>query len=807
MHTRLLPIVLLSAIFPQSGIAGDSPRSVHAVRVTVPPNVDGFLNDDVWTLAQPATDFVQRDPDEGKPASERTEIRVLYDDEALYIGAMMFDPRPEEIVARLTRRDNIVESDRVAIFIDSFHDHQNCYRFGVNASGVKVDVLHYDDGNKEDQSWDAVWDVHTRILPNGWSAEVKLPLSIFRYRSDVIEQEWGINFLRLITRRGERADWVYVPKNQTGMVSRFGHLAGLSDLPAPHRIELLPFVVGKQDWQPQKPNQARTRELSGNAGLDFKYGLSNNFLLDATINPDFGQVEADPSVLNLSTFETFYPEKRPFFVEGTQIIRFTTFGDDLGPGMFYSRRIGRGLSTAEVNVPTGGKIVEMPQATTILGAAKITGKTNEGLSIGVLQALTKEMRATVADSNGARSEQILEPFAHYNVIRLRQDVLGNSNIGMILTTVGREKRTPAITNGFDWNLRLPRNTHAITGFFAHTHTADALKNRIHGSAGRMNFSRIAAEHWLWSLDGRYASKRYNINDIGFFFRPDGYTGTGTLTYKEDVPSAVVRDYSATFRLTEFRNLMGISLQRELRLETRILFMSYWQMTASFTSDLGLYDDRETRGNGLYRRPASFATSTYLFSDARDNVNGKLGQRFGWDDKRKFQAATEAGVTVRPVSWMDYTLESQYQLIRNQKAWVTNSTVSGASMFAERSTDELSMTLRGTITFTRDLTLQLYGQVFLAKGHYENYRLLSGTSDFVPTTGTPNAYDFNTQSLNSNVVVRWEYLPGSTMFLVWSQARRGKSGDYFTSFGNDVGDTFQVPPSNVVLLKVSYLLSL
>ncbi len=354
----LLLLLLFIIVLPDPGLAGDSPRTVRAVRVAAAPAVDGLLDDEVWKTAQPATDFIQRDPDEGMPASERTEIRVLYDDEALYFGAMMYDSKPDRIVARLSRRDNVIETDRASIFLDSFHDRQNGCEFTFNAAGGKIDILLYDDANKEDVSWDAVWEVQTRILTDGWSAEVRIPFSMLRYRAaagDSTEQEWGVNFRRRISRKSEQDRWVHTPKSQTGFISHFGHLAGLKGLPASNRFELLPFVLGKLRWQPEKADQERVAGFSGQAGFDLKYSLSNNFLLDATVNPDFAQVEADPAVLNLSTFETFYPEKRPFFIEGTHIIRFTTFGDEAGPGMFYSRRIGRALSTIRRERPGGRK--------------------------------------------------------------------------------------------------------------------------------------------------------------------------------------------------------------------------------------------------------------------------------------------------------------------------------------------------------------------------------------------------------------------------------------------------------------------
>jgi hypothetical protein len=522
-------------------------------------------------------------------------------------------------------------------------------------------------------------------------------------------------------------------------------------------------------------------------------------------------VEADPGVLNLTTFETFYPEKRPFFIEGTQILRFTTFGGEFGPGMFYSRRIGRAISPDEISIPSRGRIETLPQATTILGAGKLNGKTNSGLSVGILQAVTQEEKATVLDSNGTRTDQILEPLAHFSLIRVKQDLLDNSHVGLIFTSVGKRSRFPAFTNGYDWSVKFDKNTFLLDGFLALSRSTNTENERINGSAGKLQFSRIAAEHWLWSLSVDFTSKGYNINDMGFFFRPNDYGGVGTLTYKEDVPALVVRNYTIGVFAHERRNFDGVNIIREMKLSGQLLFMSYWRMTASAGMEFGSYDDRETRGNGLYRKPRSYSTSTYLFTDSRDNINFKVGQRFGWDGKLKRQTATEFGVVVKPLAWMEWDVEAQHQRLRQQEAWVENIDISGevTSIFGDRSTDDFYITLRSTMTFTRELTLQVYGQVFLAKGHYENFRRLAPTAGFSQFVDYPYASnpDFNDQALNTNIVLRWEYLPGSTLFLVWSQAREGRNGDYFTTLGNDLRDTFRVPPANVILLKASYWMSL
>lgn len=807
-------LVLSAAFFLLSAVAtaGDNPRSVRAVRVDTPPRIDGVLDEQIWKLAGPASDFIQQDPEEGKPAAVRSEIRVLYDDEALYFGCMFYDPEPDKIVARLTRRDNEIESDEASIGIDSYHDHQTGYAFTFNAAGVKIDILQYDDANRQDNSWDPVWYLKTRVTDQGWCAELKIPFRILRYRTgltDTAENTWGVNFLRHVSRKQEDERWAFTPKSQSGLISRYGHLTGLRGLPDPQQVEALPFITGKRSYEPATSYLDRRQQSLGNAGLDLKYGLSSNFTIDATFNPDFGQVEADPAVLNLSTFETFYPEKRPFFIEGTQIVHFTTFGDQSGPGLFYSRRIGRGISPNEVSVPTGGAIEDLPQQTTILGAAKLTGKTNGGLSLGLLQAFTGEENATVIDSSGNRSEQLLQPFAGYDVLRLKQDVFENSIVGMIVTSVARRGRRPSFTNGYDWNLKLAQNSFLLDGFLAFSHATGSGDQRITGEAGKMEFAKIAGEHWLWALSTDFTSNYYNINDVGFFFSPHDIGSIGSVTYKEDVPGTVVRGYSIRLQYHQRHIFEGANIFRSGHLGTDMLFANYWSMSAGADANFGLFDSRETRGNGLYRKPVNYFTNASLSSDRRGDIVFTLAQSFGLDEKLKRQEGTQVGMNIRTPSWMEWNLSAGVNHVSKEEAWADTILVSGAtqSIFADRSTDQVNITVRSTLTFTRELTLQLYGQLFLAKGLYENFRQLVGTSDFVLPDRYARSPGFNRQYFNTNVVLRWEYLPGSTFFLVWSQARNGAGGEYSTTFANNFDATFESPPSNVLLLKLSYWLSL
>jgi hypothetical protein len=456
-------------------------------------------------------------------------------------------------------------------------------------------------------------------------------------------------------------------------------------------------------------------------------------------------------------------------------------------------------------VPTGGRIDDLPQQTAILGAAKLTGRTNGGLSLGMMQAFTPEEDAVVIDSAGNRSQQVLEPFAHYAVIRLKQDVLDNSNVGMIVTSTAKQGRVPAFTNGYDWNLKFGQNTYLLNGFIAISQSTNTDKERITGEAGKLAYSKIAGEHWLWSLSTDFTSNHYNIDDVGFFFSPDDIGGIASVTYKDDVPAAVVRSYDAGVFYHHRHVFEGANIFRAVNFNTDLLFSNYWGLSANGGTDFGLYDSRETRGNGLYRKPVSYTENASLSSDQRGSIVLSLNQQLGWDEKQKRLAGGGIGANLKPISWMEWNLGASFQRIRLQEAWVDNIALSGTteSIFGDRSTDQANFTLRSTITFTRELTLQLYGQLFLAKGHYDNLRRLVGTSEFAPPVQYSRNPDFNRQFFNTNVVLRWEYLPGSTLFLVWSQARSTSNGEYFSTFGNDFDATFQSAPSNVMLLKVSY----
>ena len=816
----LCPALLL-ILSPPLIRAGNNPKAAIAVRTPVRPVIDGRLDEHAWALAMPETSFVQFVPLEGALPNERTEIRILYDDEAVYIGCRMYDADPKNIVARLARRDDQVEADYVSIRIDSYNDNQTDFEFTVNASGAKSDVLGFDDGARNDPSWDVVWDAATTIDEKGWVAEIEIPFRVLRFTPQT-GYDWGLQILRHVSRTQEDLHWVLIRKSENGSTSRFGHLRGIRDIPTGSDVELLPYVLGSGKLVPVSPGYPDGRDLTSNAGFDLKYRPGVSLTVDATVNPDFGQVEADPAVLNLSTFPTFYPEKRPFFIEGTQIIHFSTFGDNAGPGLFYSRRIGRPIS---VTPPPGGYVERQPDFAAILLAAKVSGKTQGGLSIGALEAMTRQGRATLVDSSGIKTDPVVEPLSNFSLIRLKQDVFANSNVGMILTSVSRDGTLPATTGGIDWNLRFLQNEYRIDGFLAasHTTTADPIEQTsggyLTGAAGRIGVNKEGGAHWRWALDYDFTGKQFNIDDMGYFRRPNDRGTVNTLQYRMDEPGETIRNWNVTGLYHYRTNFDGAWLFNTESLTGDLRLLNYWEFVLQLSLDQGRYDDRETRGNGLYRKPENRGYFVQVSSDPRLPLVGSLQVGGGADGRGSDNWYVTPQLEIRAASSVTLQFSLSHAHTDRFFAWVANRTSADdpslpagltSSIFSERTVSQWDFTTRGSFVFSQNLTLQYYLQIFIAKQKFENTQRMIASDTFAPYVYNPplsaNPDDATDLSLNSNLVLRWEYLPGSTAYLVWSQSRAGSAGSYSSPFGETFNSVFGVPSTNVLLLKISYWLS-
>ena len=555
---------------------------IHAYPTSEHIKMDGTLDEEVWSKAQPVDQFTQRDPKEGKPASERTEVRILIGDDALYVGARLYDHESQKIRRRLVRRDEDLASDYFALLLDSYHDHLTTFRFRVNPAG-SYDDSYIDSRGNADFSWDPVWDVHTTIDSLGWTAEMEIPLSQVRYTPGP-DATWGIQMRRWIDRKQEQDEFSFVPKNEMSDASRYGHLVDLGQLPSPRRLEILPYSLAKAHYHKVDSGDPfqNGSDRVGSLGADLKYGLTSNLTLDATVNPDFGQVEVDPAVVNLTAFETFFPERRPFFIEGADLFRFGVtrsynYFNTTIP--FHARRIGREPTRVLQGSQYG--FVDSPSQTTIDAALKLTGKTKKGWSVGFLDALTSEEHARFVDTLGIERKDSVEPLTNYTVARLRRDLEGgNTNIGGIATSVVRNLSDPtlksmlrsnAFVGGVDFTQYWLGRTWSLDGFLAASHVRgtaaaidqaqrssaryyqrpdathldyDPTRTTLDGNAAQISLNKLSGKHWQGSLTAQQWSPGFEINDLGYLSGVDSRGYSTLVLYKENKPRKILRSWNA-----------------------------------------------------------------------------------------------------------------------------------------------------------------------------------------------------------------------------------------------------------------------
>ena len=792
--------------------AAELPRKVvRATRTDVPPVLDGAVTDPQWQTASAILDFTQAEPVEDGRPTELTSVRILYDDRAIYVGVICYDTYPGGIVRQLSRRDRSTEADRFTVMIDSYFDRKSAFVFGANVSGVQSDGILSQEGKVYDPSWDAVWEVKTRIYADGWSAEFAIPFNALRFSEDVHpEYVWGVNFRRFISRKREVDDWVMVPRTDPYEIPRWGTLRGILGVSPPLNLVLLPYVSASSTIE--SPSSQTTNHFG--VGGDVKYGLERNFTVDATINPDFGQVEVDQSVLNLTVFETLYPEKRPFFIEGNQFFTFGSSYDDTPLPVFFSRRIGKQPTlSSSLTVPAGATVVDNPSQTTILGAAKFSGRSSSGFSIGALSALTDEEHATIRDSAGSEYTQRTEPGASYNVLRVRKELDGGSWLGGIATITGKESSRPAISGGVDWNIHFAGETHSLDGYLAGARSGQG-DNEQTGGAGRLLLSRIAGSRWSYLASYDFYGKNFNINDIGFFSRPHDHGGYAQLLYRMLIPEGLFLQYGWSVVPVARWNWEGILTAAQVEASLFGTFTNFWKADLILDCKFPACDDAERGIIGTYQRPSAIGATMQVVTDQRRNMVLTLSGSGEADAKEKSLFLASASLALKPTAWVELTPSALYLRVRDEEAAVIREGTVGTvdvggtlySLFGDRDLDELDLNLRGILTFTRTLTLQFYTQMLIARGKYQSYRALVGRTEFV-SVAMPSDYNFNQATFNANVLLRWEFVPGSALYLVWTQSRFGDSGVYETTFGDRFQETFALPHEDVIFLKVSHWLPL
>jgi hypothetical protein len=745
----------------------DQAPTVVAARRTGAVAIDGKLDEAAWQAAKPVTEFIQNDPREGQPSSERTEARILIDDDAVYVGMRLYDSDPRGIQSQLARRDESIEGDLIEVMFDSYHDHLSGVIFRLSPAGARRDATISPSGN-QDNSWDAIWESSATVDSAGWTAELRIPLSQLRFNRNQPDQTWGIQLARKIARKAEVSVLSFTPKGQQQGINRYAHLTGLGRLTSGRRLELVPYALAKTE----NPGVAaghpfkKRNDIVPGAGLDVKYGITSNLTLDATFNPDFGQVEVDPAVVNLSAFETFFPERRPFFVEGSSIFG---FGDmrsqntSNGYTFFHPRRIGR-TPQGFVNNPDA-TFIDAPVETTIAGAAKLTGRSRGGWSIGLLDAVTLREEARFRLPSGDDGSEIVEPLSNYFVGRLKKDLReGNSTIGFGMTAVHRDLEDPdlepvfrssAYVGGFDWNHAWGNRTWAFDGNVIFSHNIgseeaitslqrsparyyqrpdkenfrlDETKTSLTGYVAEMTFAKMSGKHWTGTVSYQEYNPGFEINEVGFLGSTDMRSVTPLIMYNENTPTRYLRSWGQFLFWNPSWNFDGDMTFNGVGAITVAELPNFWNLFFRADWRPRVYDQALTRGGPIARLTEGGGYQFEVSSDRRKRLTYGLYTSYSFNDAGGRGVNINPRASYRPTTALRVTLQPQWNRTHAMAQFVTRvtdplatDTYGSRYVFSTLDQRTLSLVTRVDWTFTPTLSLQLFAQPLIASADFKDYK--------------------------------------------------------------------------------------
>jgi len=834
------------------------------------PVIDGDVTDEAWDVVEWSSDFTQKDPDEGAPPAHQTKFKIIYDAKYLYIALRALDDQPELIQQRLSRRDGFA-GDRINVIIDSYHDKRTAFVFTTTAAGVKGEEIATGNGSNFDPSWNPVWYTDAKVDDKGWTAEMKIPFSQLRF-GKAKEQIWGLNINRTIFRLQERSLWQRIPNDQAGFISEAGELHGLIDLVPQKQLEIQPFTVLQYDSYPKEgDNPFRDgSDFKVNGGLDAKIGITNDLTLDLTINPDFGQVEADPGAIALDGFQIFFPEQRPFFVENKNIFDFEfANGRD---NLFYSRRIGRNPHRdANLGVGEFGKV---PQNSTILGAAKFSGKTQNGWSLGILESVTANEFAEIRETDGGTREQIVEPLTNYLVLRAQKDFNErNTFFGGIFTATNRhldgdfsELHKAAYTGGIDfqhnWNNRdyyidgnvvlshvlgspeaIELTQRSITRLFQRTDathvSVDPTRTSLTGSGGRIEIGKAGGGNWRYNGGFIWRSPELELNDVGFLRRTDEIIQFTNLTYLWQVPTDIYRNIRLRGEQSTDYDFQGNLNRVKFEIQGDVSWINNWSTDLGIGVNNNRFTNAFLRGGPRWRS----ANNSYLFGGFGSDRSKKLSFRVRYtnvsSDEEVFNRNRYTiSFNYQPVDALNISLENQLEITKDRAQYVSTEDFGNDQRYilGNIKNDEFTTTLRLTYSINPNMSIQFYGQPFISRGRYSNFNFVNNSiassindrvnfyssdqiSETIDTDGnaifsidenrdatedyTFDKPDFSFVQFRSNLVARWEYIPGSEIFLVWAQGVVG-SEDPGERLGSSLrNQVLNQKKDNTFLIKVTY----
>jgi len=838
-----------------------------------PPQIDGLTQDAAWEqVPWGGGDFRQLQPTAGADASVQTKFKILYDAKNLYVLIRNLDPDPSKIVSRMSRRDGF-EGDFVEINIDSYYDKRTAFSFTASVSGVKGDEYVSNNGNDWDENWDPIWYLKTSIDAEGWVAEMRIPLSQLRF-ADKPEHIWGLQFTRRFFRNQERSNWQYIPPDAGGWVHLFGELHGISGIRPQKQLEIQPYIVAKtESFEGEPGNPYHTGKASSlDAGLDAKIGITSDITLDLTVNPDFGQVEADPSQVNLSAFRLFFQERRPFFIEGSNTLNFpvTDFNDN---NLFYSRRIGRTpqgwVDTDEDGVDDGVTEYAKPQRhTTILGAAKLTGKNKKGFSWGLLESVTAAEYAKI-DSLGHERKQLIEPLTNYLTGRVQQDInKGNTIIGGMVTATNRK-----ITDSrLDWlhdkaysgGVDLVHNWKDRTYFIS----AKALVSQVAGSTTSITNTQQMSERYFQRPDNNHAdvdstrtsltgtggtimqgkrsgkfvyeigyswlSPELELNDVGFLTQADQMMQWTWMQYRILTPFSVFRSFRANAVQYLNWDFDRRNTSEGYELNTNFQFKNFWFVATGGSLEAFNISNADLRGGPSLLYPGNVGYWFEVSSDSRKKFSAYVNPQWRWGFDGYFRNADlNIELVYKPVNALSISVEPSVGTNTNEMQYVSTADYGTAKRYivGEINQSTARVSLRLTYMITPNLSVQYWGQPFGTTGRYSNYKYITNPHapkyhdrySSIPDTWltlTEEGYqvdedqdgvtdytfekpDFDFGQFRSNMVVRWEYIPGSTVFLVWTQEMNGEFSSKPGGVDQKYNFNFTDKAHNIFLLKYTY----
>jgi hypothetical protein len=871
-----LSILLFSLIFvlhtsAQEAQLNKVPKRIYTTKKLVKvPVIDGKISEDAWDVVPWSSDFVEKEPNEGTAPTFQTKFKVMYDAKHLYIALRALDDHPELIQQRLSRRDGFA-GDRISVVIDSYHDKRTAFVFTTTAAGVKGEEIATGNGENFDESYNPIWYTKANVDDKGWTAEMKIPLSQLRF-GNAKEQIWGFNVNRNLFRKNERSLWQRIPNAQAGIISEAGELHGLVDLKLQKQLEIQPFTVLQYDTYPKEGNNPYRdgSDFKVNAGLDAKIGITNDLTLDLTINPDFGQVEADPGTIALDGFQIFFKEQRPFFVENKNIFDFEfANGRD---NLFYSRRIGRNPHINPNLAP--GEYADVPKNSTILGAAKFSGKTKNGWSIGVLESLTSNEFAEIRDTNGGTRDEIVEPLTNYLVTRAQKDFNErNSYIGGIFTATNRnldgnfsELHKAAYTGGIDfrhtWRNRdffvdgnsiishvkgsakaIEKTQRSIARLFQrvdadHVNVA-ARRTSLTGTGGKINMGKQGGGNWRYNGGLVWRSPELELNDVGFLRQTDEVIQSVEIKYLWQVPTKIYRDIRLNLEQFSSFDFQGNQNNVEYKLGARINWINNWTTNMGVGHNPISYENAYLRGGPRWR----FAGKDYMYVYLNSDSTKKLSFTVGYVLRKTEEDVNNLSKYVFRMNYQPFdafSMSLNTELVKSiDKTQYVATTDFGAEkryILGKINNQNLSTTLRLNYSLNPNFSVQFYGQPFISRGRYSDFNFVenatassfnervslynqdqisfdidgNGTEAFFVDEDLNNTVDysftkpdFSFVQLQTNLVVRWEYIPGSELFFVWARGSNG-SQDVNDSLTDSVrNQVFDVPANDTFLIKATY----